>query len=160
MKKIAIALFFVLLLAGCTPTPILDTLSEAEPTPELSPREVVELQLVALRENDDEDRGIAVAFRFASPTNRRSTGPLERFARMIKGPLYRAMLSYDEATYAQTIVRGPIALQRVELTVGSERVIYDFLLVRQRGGSYDSCWMTEAVQIVDPADRSQDTLNV
>ena len=60
-------------------------LSEAlAPRPELSPEEVIRIQLEALRHNDEQDRGIEVAFRFASPANRASTGPLPRFIRMIE----------------------------------------------------------------------------
>ena len=61
------------------------------PDPALSPGDVVRIQLEALRRNDEQDRGIAVAFRFASPANRTNTGPLSRFIAMIKeaGPLHR-----------------------------------------------------------------------
>eukprot|EP00947_MAST-08B_sp_MAST-8B-sp1_P001319 g1319.t1 len=49
----------------------------------LSPTDVVINQLYALQENSDE--GIAKCFAFASPENRMVTGPLDKFARMIRG---------------------------------------------------------------------------
>jgi hypothetical protein len=159
MKRILISALFVGLLLGCATTNELEQLREARPTPELAPREVVELQLQAFRANDEEDRGIEVAFRFASPRNKRVTGPAERFARMMKGPLYRAMLVYDEAEYGETLVRGRVALQRVQLTVGERRVSYEFYLIRQEGGPFDQCWMTESVSIV-PTQEPSATLNV
>lgn len=159
MKRILISTLFVGLLLGCETTGELQRLQETQPTPELTPREVVELQLQAFRENDEEDRGVEVAFRFASPRNKRVTGPLERFARMMKGPLYRAMLVYDEAEYGETLVRGRVAMQRVALTVGERRLSYEFYLVRQEGGPFDQCWMTESVQIV-PNQEPSATLNV
>ena len=54
-------------------------LSEAlVPKPALSPGDVIRIQLEALRHNDEQDRGIAVAFLFASPINRanRPASPL------------------------------------------------------------------------------------
>jgi len=52
-----------------------DPLSEdLVPTPALTPAEVVRIQLEALRNNDEQNRGIEVAFRFASPANRAKEG--------------------------------------------------------------------------------------
>ena len=45
------------------------------PSPGYSPGEVVQILVEALRENDADDSGIAVVFRFASPENRSVTGP-------------------------------------------------------------------------------------
>ena len=60
-------------------------LPQTEPDPSLSPQDVVSIQIEALRNNDTpyEDRGIEVTFNFASPTNKRATGPLERFKVMV-----------------------------------------------------------------------------
>src|SRR6185437_12206552 len=46
------------------------------PKPELTPGQVVEIQLEALQFNDKpaKDAGIATTFRFASPGNRKATG--------------------------------------------------------------------------------------
>ena len=162
MRKITYLVLFVgslFLLFGCATTDDLERLSAYEPSPELSPEEVVRIQMEAFRNNDEEDRGIAVAFRFASPNNRRNTGPVERFSRMMQGPLYRPMLMYEDIRYGEAAVRGRVALQRVELTLGERRFTYDFYLVRQDGGEYDQCWMTEGVSIVPNQERS-DTFNV
>lgn len=151
---------FVGFLLGCATTSELDRLADAEPTPELSPREVVELQLTAFRENDEEDRGIEVAFRFASPRNKRATGPVERFARMMRTPPYRPMLIYEEVEYSETVIQERVALQRVTLTIEGETVQYDFYLTRQQSGNCEECWMTEAVYIVRPEQEGSGTLNV
>ena len=73
------------------------------PKPALSPGDVIRIQLEALRHNDEQDRGIAVAFLFASPINRANTGPLPRFIGMIKEGPYALMLDFREAIY-----RGPM----------------------------------------------------
>ena len=83
-----------------------DPLSESlVPAPELSPGDVVRIQLEALRHNDDRNRGIDVAFRFASPANRASTGPLSRFIGMIRNGPYALMLGFGAASY------GPVELR-------------------------------------------------
>lgn len=118
------------------------------PSPELAPGDVVRIQLNALRANDDADQGIAVAFRFASPRNKASTGPLPRFIHMIKAGPYRLMLEFDRASYGPMEIRGDRAAQRVTL-VGSDDVrTYVFLLGRQKGPPCAGCWMTEAVMVV------------
>ena len=63
---------------------------QTEPDPSLSPRDVVSIQIEALKNNDIpyKDRGIEVTFNFASPTNKRMTGPIERFKAMVHGPVY------------------------------------------------------------------------
>jgi hypothetical protein len=121
------------------------------PHPSLSPAEVVRIQLEALRANDAGDSGIEIAFRFASPDNKRSTGPLSRFAAMIKQDPYAMMLRYSDVVYGPVTVAGRRAAQRVTLsTPGRAPVTYVFHLARQEiAGPLQECWMTEAVQVVE-----------
>jgi len=119
--------------------------SELVPTPTLSPAQVVRIQLNALRNNDAYNRGIEVAFRFASPVNRQQTGPLPRFISMIKEGPYRLMLDYQNVAYHPVEVVEGRARQLVTL-VGSGHVIaYEFYLSRQVDGACAGCWMTDAV---------------
>ena len=115
------------------------------PRPGLSPGEVIRIQIEALQHNDDEDRGIAVAFRFASPANRKQTGPLPRFVRMIRQGPYALMLDFREARYGTVEVREEVARQRVTLTGVRSRVSYWFYLSRQSKAPFAGCWMTDAV---------------
>ena len=144
------AAWFVLLVGG-TAWGTEDPLSDAVvPRPGLLPGEVVWIQLEALRHNDDEDRGIEVAFRFASPANREQTGPLPRFVRMIRQGPYALMLDFREASYGRVEVREDVARQRVTLTRARSRVSYWFYLSRQSKAPFAGCWMTDAV-FVEPA---------
>ena len=122
---------------------------DLRPDPTLTPEQVVRIQLEALRRNDAADRGIAVAFRFASPDNRRMTGPEPRFGAMIKNGPYALMLNYDRALFAPIEVRGRDALQAVTLvSAGAAPVTYLFHLRRQEAsGPLANCWMTEGVQV-------------
>lgn len=123
-------------------------LSEAlVPDPALSPAEVIRIQLEALRHNDDQDRGIAIAFRFASPANRANTGPLPRFIAMIRQGPYALMLDFREAAYGPVETVSDRARQRVTLTSARESVTYWFYLSQQSEAPYADCWMTDAVYI-------------
>lgn len=139
----AIALF---MFAGMTLASTHNALSESiVPTPELSPRDVVQYQLDALRHNDEQDRGIALTYRFAAPSNKAQTGPLPRFARMIKNGPYALMLNYRDAVYSEVKVEGDQAYLSVVLIGETQTVRYEFMLSKQKDGPNQNCWMTEAV---------------
>ena len=129
---------------------------DAAPSTEHSPEEVVRIVVDALRENErrDGDEGIATVFRFASPGNRASTGPLERFTRMIKGG-YSDMLGHVGTRFDEMSVVDDKALQAVWLTTPSGAEMgYAFQLGRQSGGEFDGMWMTEAVLPLGEGERS------
>jgi hypothetical protein len=136
-----------------TPSP--DSLPE--PAPDLSPAEVVRLQVEALGANDTphEDAGIEAAFAFASPANKRATGPLERFRRLFDTPAYGPMIDHDGATYSTPQVEGTVARMGVILTTAQgERVGYLFRLSKQEGEPHADCWMTDGVRRVPVEDVS------
>ena len=134
---------------GAGSVPPADTLPE--PSPDLSPKEVVRLQVEALGANDEpfEDAGIEAAFNFASPANKRATGPLRRFRRLFDTSTYGPMVDHEGATYSEVKVEGDGARVGVILETGDgDRVGYLFQLSRQSRPPYDDCWMTDAVQRV------------
>ena len=59
------------------------------PNPDIAPAEVIAIQLNGLQYNDspETDAGIRQTWAFAHPRNRAMTGPLPRFASMLKGPV-------------------------------------------------------------------------
>jgi hypothetical protein len=108
----------------------------------------VSIQIEALRNNDIpyEDRGIEVTFSFASPANKRMTGPLERFKAMVHDPIYGPMIGHRNAKYENLMVEGEIA--RIDVILNSkegEYLGYRFILSRQHGNQYEGSWMTDAV---------------
>ena len=137
------------------------TLAAVKPSVDFDARHVVQLQMEALRRNTTlgDQQGIEVAFRFASPTNRRATGPLLRFMRMLNGPTYSPML--DTKTYevgdARVTENGLEATVPVVVTaMNDKRVGYLFQLSKDTGVvSKCQCWLTDSVARIDlPQDDS------
>ena len=125
-----------------------ERVEDAHPVPSLTAMDVVQIQLDALRANDDlgEDRGIEVAFRFASPANRIETGPLDRFTRMVKHPMYAPMFEFGDARFGEPQSDDPDrTLIPVQLTKGPHVAIFVFTLVRLSEGQHRGCWMTDGV---------------
>ena len=73
------------------------TLAELlKPNPALKPNEVVSIQLNALKDNNNPylNAGVALTWEFAHPSNRKYTGPLENFVKMMYTPSYIIILRY------------------------------------------------------------------
>jgi len=142
-------------LSLCSPALLADE-PPPMPSPELAPAEVVEIVVDALQENPrlPDDAGIATVFRFASPGNRAMTGPVERFATMIKRG-YADMLGFAASRFEQIEIQADTAMQVVWLTQPDGRESgYVFQLGKQSGGEYDGMWMTDAVYPLGKGPRS------
>ena len=121
-------------------------IENAYPEPKLKPNDVVRLQLLAMQQNDDSDFGIEVTFRFASPANKKQTGPLKRFIGLVRNPSYRPLLNHINATFLELTVEEVFAVQDVIITKSNgERIGYRFRLSIQKGPVYPGCWMTDSV---------------
>ena len=121
-------------------------IKNAYPEPKLKPNDVVRLQLLAMQQNDDSDFGIEVTFRFASPANKKQTGPLKRFISLVRNPSYRPLLNHINATFLELTVEEVFAVQDVIITTSNgERIGYRFRLSIQKGPLYPGCWMTDSV---------------
>ena len=135
---------------ACSRQPVVP--NATEPNPDLTPEQVVAVQLNALKNNDDPspDHGIGIAFNFASPGNKASTGPLPRFIRMVKNPVYRPLLNHRSHTREAIEIFDDIARQRVTVVdTGGRRIVYVFVLSKQAEPPCEDCWMTDSVMRVD-----------
>jgi hypothetical protein len=136
-------------LFAATAAPVVaDQLPQTKPDPSLSPQDVVSIQIEALRNNDTpyENRGIEVTFNFASPANKRMTGPIERFAAMVRNPIYAPMINHQTARYGKLMIEGDIAsIDVILISEDAAYVGYRFTLSRQHGNQYEGSWMTDAV---------------
>ena len=122
--------------------------SSIQPHPDLSPADVVRIQVAALGKNDAPhiDAGIETAFRFASPRNKRSTGPLARFRLIARSPTYRPLLDHVRADYGDVRKHGEEAAVPVIVTTpAGRRVGYTFFVSKQTRQPFQGCWMTAGV---------------
>lgn len=130
------------------------------PDPKLSPREVVEFQLAALRANDvpTTDAGIEKAFRFASPGNKAAVGPLDHFTGIVHGPQYSPLINAAESSITKVVIQDTKAqvLARV-LSAGGSELYYVFMLSKQTDGDYINCWMTDGVAPLKESDESNES---
>jgi hypothetical protein len=144
--KVTLTAALVLALVSCATDP-LAALREQYPDPDLSIQDVVLIQLQALQNNNSENDGIEIVYRFAAPANKAATGPLPRFALLFASPQYSPMLGAERIELLEFRSQGNLALQgsRIVGRNGEERY-YLFVLQRQEAGEFDGCWMTVAVQ--------------
>ena len=105
-----------------------------EPDPALAPEEVVAIQLTALQTNNAErtDDGIEQTWVFAHPNNKRMTGPLPRFAHMVKGPQYNMLLNHRT--------------HQIEEALRAEnQASFNVTIVSKTGDAYECQWTVEQV---------------
>ena len=117
------------------------------PGPDLSPRDVVETQLAALRQARTDPATIRHCFAHASPENRQMTGPLERFTQMVLSPSFLPLVKQRQVLVGKCVYEDSRAT--VLVTVLDEHrqpTVYRFYLSKQPRGEFQGCWMTDAVQ--------------
>jgi Domain of unknown function (DUF4864) len=122
--------------------------AELMPDPALSPAEVIAIQLSALQANDTPgpDAGIAQTFAFAHPDNRRVTGPLPRFAQMIKGPRYELLLNHRSHEIKEVASTDDEAAFAVVVTSRNGEVVgFRWAVARVGEGEHAGAWMTIGV---------------
>ena len=126
-----------------------------QPTTDQQPEDVVRIVVEALAHNDKPyaDAGIATTFAFASPGNKVNTGPLQKFARMIRTPAYGIMIDHVAHEFSEVVLMGDTAYQMVKIngSNGAE-VIFAFRLSQQLDGEFGGMWMTDAVWPVATGD--------
>ena len=133
--------------------------ADLNPGPQLSPEQVVQYQINALQRNDEPrtDAGIERAFRFASPSNKISTGPLEKFALIVKSAAYAPMLNSIASSIIGSDLEDGQARVAVKVFAASgRRLTYVFVLSKQGAGEFANCWMTDAVLPVEAGEDSPD----
>lgn len=118
------------------------------PKPELSPTEVVNIQLIAFKYNDEDNRGIRIAFNFFDSNSRKKHRTLEQFARLLNQPSYSLLLNFEIEKAGPVTLDGSKASQQV-LLIGADGVTsrYTFQLAKQRRGKNADCWLVTAIQV-------------
>ena len=122
-----------------------------KPAPELSPLDVVKIQVHALEHHNEPtpNAGIWTVYQFASPANRRVTGPYGHFLQLIKSPGNRPFLNARSAQFFDERRDGSFAEVTVELEDREGvRGRFTFSLSLEAAGPYKGCWMTDGVRAV------------
>ena len=119
------------------------------PNSSIAPKEVVKIQLSGLQKNDLEfkDSGIEQTWNFAHPNNKKVTGPLNNFKRMIKGASYQMMI--DHLSHTITEVGGSNKSVQFEVIILDKNKIYHKFNWQvekyTEEGSLKDCWLTTMV---------------
>jgi hypothetical protein len=125
-----------------------------EPSPYYSPDMVVQIQLSALKSNNDNDQGIETVFNFASPVNKHFTGNFDNFRKILRTSEYESLINLKSFNREKLSYYGVHAYQLVNIIDKNDRkVSYLFKLSLQTKNPYYGCWMTESVEKV-----SEDTV--
>jgi hypothetical protein len=121
------------------------------PERSLSPADVIRIQLEALSANGrgDDMTGIEQVWAFAHPDNRRLTGPLPRFARMLRSPSYLLLLGNRGHRIERVSVDDGSAHFAVRVTSRDGGIYgYSWRLSRTTDGAAAGAWMTTSVALV------------
>lgn len=125
-----------------------NSLELISPHPSLKPENVIEIQLQSLQKNNEpsHDAGIIQTWIFAHPSNKLMTGPIERFALMMKNQNYKNILyhrnheiepvfkTYNRAQFAVTIT-----------TSDGKKMTFKWELQKVKKGEFSGSWMTTSV---------------
>lgn len=118
------------------------------PNPGMAPGEVVAAVVDALQHNNvpHPNAGVLTVYHFASPANRRVTGPYGHFLRLVKSPAYTPLFQAAAAEFGEIHVQGSHASQDVTTRPGSGKFAsFRFDLSRQIDGPCAGCWMVDGV---------------
>ncbi len=123
-------------------------LAAMQPNPDLTPDQVVKIQLEGLQNDDltDDNLGIRICFNFASPGNRIITGPIDNFIKLVKTSAYRPLIGFERAEFSMVTIKGRSAQQAVRVIhTNGASAVFAFVLSKQDEDPYRDCWMTDAV---------------
>ena len=125
-----------------------------KPDPSISAKDVISIQLKALQINNSpfEDAGIEQTWEFAHPNNRKYTGPLNNFIRMLKNPSYSMMLDHLEHNIIPVEEEETVSYYFVELTdINGKKYGFEWTVQKViENGKYKDCWMTIGVSTPMP----------
>ena len=146
LKKLQIIFKFLLIFL------ISSSLSKAEllePRSNIKPSEVIKIQLAGLQKNDYEfkDSGIEQTWKFAHPNNKKITGPLDNFKRMIKGDSYQMMINHLSHTITELGSSEKWAQFEV-IILDNNKIYHKFSWQVEKftmEGPLKNCWLTTMV---------------
>ena len=146
LKKLPITfnIFFIFFLSV--------TISKAdllEPNTNIKPYDVVKIQLTGLQNNNklSDDFGIKQTWNFAHPNNKKYTGPIDKFTKMIKGDAYQMLIDHLEHTI-NPLGNSDKWAQYEVIILDKNKIYHKFSwqVEKYEGeGPLNDCWLTTMV---------------
>ena len=120
-----------------------------KPNNGIEPIQVVKIQLRGLKNNDSpyKDKGIEQTWEFAHPSNKKYTGPLEKFKSMLKGDGYSMLLNHQEHKIKENYISNDVAVFEV-IILNNDKEYFKFkwqVEKYKKDGPLKDCWLTTAV---------------
>ena len=120
-----------------------------KPRSDIDPDQVIKIQLKGLQVNDlnYEDSGIEQTWNFAHPNNKKVTGPLPNFKKMIKGKSYEMMIDHISHTIKQ-LGKGDKWAQFEVIILDKDKIYHKFNWQVEKyteEGPLKDCWLTTMV---------------
>ena len=120
-----------------------------EPNASLKPFEVVSIQLNSLKRNNIpfNDAGIEQVWKFAHPNNKKMTGPLEKFKKMIYSESYKMLIGHINNEITILNENGTVSVFKVDI-LSNDKKKYSYLWQVEKveqEGLLKNCWMTTSV---------------
>tara|TARA_Y100000590_G_scaffold199679_1_gene226809 strand:+ start:30 stop:491 length:462 start_codon:yes stop_codon:yes gene_type:complete len=120
-----------------------------KPSSNLKPFDVLMIQLNSLKNNNTpyKDAGIEQTWEFAHPVNKASTGPLERFKKMIYSDSYKILISHQNNNV--TVLKesnNKFVYKVFVLSENKKKYYYIWQIEKVKQEGYlKNCWMTTGV---------------
>ena len=143
MKKIISFTIFILLNTSLAFADLI------KPSNKIDPSKVVSIQLEGLMNNDkpSKDHGIKQTWEFAHPSNKKYTGPLPRFIKLLQSEGYKMLLNHLENEIVEVFKSNN--RYGFEVTIlGENKKYYKFQWVVEKyyeDGPLKDCWLTSSV---------------
>jgi hypothetical protein len=117
-----------------------------QPKKNLSAKEVILIQLNALKNNDQNDSGIEQTWLFAHPKNKIATGPYDRFKKMLYDPHYVILLNHYSHQLSLINSKETEKIYEIKITTKDQRhFFYEWKVEIGSEKNCKSCWFTSAV---------------
>ena len=120
-----------------------------KPNSDLKPFDVLMIQLKSLKDNNKpyKDAGIEQTWEFAHPANKKMTGPLEKFKRMIYSKSYEILISHENSEITILKESENISIYKVIILTKNKKKYYYIWNVEKvlSNNNFKNCWMTTSV---------------
>ena len=120
-----------------------------KPNTTLKPMDVLTIQLNSLKNNNVpyKDARIEQTWKFAHPNNKRATGPLEKFKKMIYSENYQLLIGYENYEIIVLNESKNTFIYKVYILSKDKKKYYYIWEIEKvvEDGNLKNCWMTTQV---------------